>query len=42
MYVYQIQPVKHGVTLLYPEYKSSSFLLDIALSQNIAVHVTQG
>lgn len=30
MYVYQIQSVKYGVTLFYPEYKSSRFLLNIA------------
>jgi len=42
MYVYQIQSVKYGVTLFYPEYKSSRFVLYIAICYETLLHVTQG
>jgi hypothetical protein len=40
--VYQIQSVKYGMTLFYPEYKSSRFLLNIAVCYETLLHVTQG
>jgi len=42
LYVYQIQSVKYGGTLFYPEYKSSRFLLNIAIYYETLLHVTQG
>jgi len=42
MYVHQIQSVKYGVTLFYPEYKSSRFPLNIAVYYKTLLHVTQG
>lgn len=42
MYVYQIHSVKYGVTVFYPEYKSSRLFLNIAIYYETLLHVTQG
>ena len=41
MYVYQIQYVKYGMTPFYLEYKSSRFLLNVAIYYETLLRVTQ-